>query len=163
MHSQLFIQMIQRVQSVYLFLTTLLSITLLNGSFVNFINKTGVITKVTFKGIEEGSSAQGFTLIERHLLLSIVLLLIGIISLITIFFFKKRTVQIWLSGILIGLISFLILACGHSSYLIMTKYSAEIVPGIKMALPFLMLLYSILAYRGIRKDENLVKSYDRLR
>jgi hypothetical protein len=155
--------MIQRIQSVYLFLTTLMSILFLNGSFINFINKTGVITKLTFKGIEEGSSAQGFTLIESLLPLSIVLLLIGAISLIAIFFFKKRTVQLWLSGILIGLASFLILACSHSSYLIITKRSAEIVPGFKMALPFLMLIFSILAYRGIRKDENLVKSYDRLR
>jgi len=155
--------MIQRIQSVYLFLTTLMSISFLNGSIINFLNKTGVLTKLTFKGIEEGSSAQAFTLIERLLPLSIVILLIGVISLITIFFFKKRAVQLWLSGILIGLTSFFLLACGHSSYLIMTKYSASIVPGIKMALPFLMLIFSILAYRGIRKDENLVKSYDRLR
>jgi hypothetical protein len=155
--------MIQRIQSVYLFLTTLLSILFLNGSFLSFINKTGVITKLTFKGIEEGSSTQGFRLIESLLPLSIVLLLIISVSLITIFFFKKRQVQLWLSGLLIGLVSFLILGCGHSSYLIMTKYSSEIVPSIKIALPFLMLIFSILAYRGIRKDENLVKSYDRLR
>jgi hypothetical protein len=155
--------MIQRIQSVYLFLTTLLSILFLNGSFLSFINKTGVITKLTFKGIEEGSSTQGFRLIESLLPLSIVLLLIISVSLITIFFFKKRQVQLWLSGLLIGLVSFLILGCGHSSYLIMTKYSSVIVPSIKIALPFLMLIFSILAYRGIRKDENLVKSYDRLR
>jgi hypothetical protein len=127
------------------------------------MNKTGVVTKLTFKGIEQGSPSQGFILIERLLPLAIVLLLIAVISLVTIFFFKKRIVQIWLSGILIGLVTFLILACGHGSYLVMTKYASEIVPGIKMALPFLMLIFSILAYRGIRKDENLVKSYDRLR
>jgi len=155
--------MIQRIQSVYLFLTTLLSILFLNGSYLNFINKTGAITKLTFKGIEEGSSTQGFAIIERLLPLSIVLLLIIAISLITIFFFKKRRIQIWLSGLLIGLVSFLILACGHGSYLIMTRYSAEIVPGIKIAFPFLMLIFSILAYRAIRKDDNMVKSYDRLR
>jgi hypothetical protein len=140
-----------------------MSISFLKGSIINFVNKTGVIIKLTIKGIEEGSSVQGLTLIERLLPLSIDLLLICAISFITIFFFKKRVIQLWLSGILIGLASFLILACGHSSYLIMTKYSAGIVPGIKMALPFLMLIFSILAYRGIRKDENLVKSYDRLR
>jgi hypothetical protein len=141
----------------------MVSILFLNGSYLNFINKTGAVTKLTFKGIEEGSSTQGFALIERLLPLSIVLILIISVSLITIFFFKKRRVQIWLSGLLIGLVSFLILACGHSSYLIMTRYSAEIVPGIKMALPFLMLIFSILAYRAIRKDDSLVKSYDRLR
>ena len=108
-------------------------------------------------------STQGFVLIERLLPLSIVLLLIIAISLLTIFFFKNRRVQIWLSALLIGLVSFLILACGHGSYLIMTRYSAEIVLGIKIALPFLMLIFSILAYRAIRKDDNMVKSYDRLR
>ena len=155
--------MIQRIQSLYLLLTTLLSLLFLNGSFLSFINKTGAVIKITFKGIEEGSADQGFALIDTLLPLSIVLILITALSLITIFFFKKRAVQIWLSGILIGLVSFLILACGHSSYLIMTKYSGEIVPEVKMALPFLMLIFSILAFRGIKKDDHLVKSYDRLR
>jgi hypothetical protein len=140
-----------------------LSISFLNGSNLNFINKSGAVTKLTFKGIEQGSSAQGFVLIERLLPLSIVLLLIISVSLVTIFFFKKRRIQIWLSGLLIGLVSFLILACGHSSYLILTRYSVEVVPGVKMAFPFLMLIFSILACRAIRKDDNLVKSYDRLR
>jgi hypothetical protein len=45
----------------------------------------------------------------------------------------------------------------------MTKHSTEIVPGIKMALPFLMLISMILAYKGIKKDDDLVKGYDRLR
>jgi hypothetical protein len=155
--------MIQRVQSLYLFLTTLLSLLFLKGSFLNFINKTGSAIKITFRGIEQGTGVQEFELIDKLLPLSIILLLIPVISLVTIFFFKKRTVQIRLSGILIGLVFVLILACGHSSYLIMTKYSGEIIPGIKMALPFLMLIFSILANRGIRKDDQLVKSYDRLR
>jgi hypothetical protein len=155
--------MIQRIQSVYLFLTTLLSLLFLKGSFINFINKTGVITRLTFRGIEEGSSAQGFLLAGRLFPLSIIILLIAVISLVTIFFFKKRTIQIWLSGILIVLVSFFIFACGYSSYMIMTKYSSGIVPGIKIGLPFIMLILSILAFKGIRKDDNLVKSYDRLR
>ena len=155
--------MIQRIQSLYLLLTTVLSILFLNGSFLNFINKSGSVIKVTLKGIEEGSVSQGFVLLERLLPLSIVLISIALISFITIFFFKRRSIQIWLCGIMIGLISFLILACSHSIYLITTKHSAEIVPGIKMALPFLMLMSIILAYKGIKKDDDLVKGYDRLR
>ena len=155
--------MIQRIQSLYLFLTTLLALLFLNGSILSFINKSGSFIKVTFTGIEKFTEGQGSELIEKLLPLSIVLILITVVSLVTIFYFKKRAVQIWLSGILIGLVSFLILACGHSSYMIMKKYSAEIVPGVKMALPFLMLIFSILAYRGIKKDDQLVKSYDRLR
>ena len=155
--------MIQRIQSLYLFLTTLLSLLFLNGSLLSFINKSGSAIKITLSGIEQGTGGQGFELIDKLLPLSIILIIIPVISLVTIFFFKKRAVQIRLSGILIGLVSFLILACGHSSYLILTKYSGVIIPGIKMAIPFLMLIFSILAYRGIRKDDKLVKSYDRLR
>ena len=38
-----------------------------------------------------------------------------------------------------------------------------IIPGIKMVVPLLILIFGILAQRGIKHDENLVRSYDRLR
>ena len=155
--------MIQRIQSVYLFMTTLLSLLFLNGDILNFINKAGGTIKVTFKGIEEGTASHGFSMVETLLPLSIVLIIIPLLSLIAIFLFRQRKIQIRLSGILIGLICFLIIACVHSSYLIITKHSGMIVPGIKMAIPVVMLIFAILAYRGIKKDEELVKSYDRLR
>jgi hypothetical protein len=45
----------------------------------------------------------------------------------------------------------------------MKNYAAEIVPGIKMVIPFIIMIAAILAYRGIASDDRLVKSYDRLR
>ena len=77
--------MIQRIQSLYLLMTSILSLLFLNGSFFNFIKKTGVIVKITFNGIEEGSDGQGFSLSEKLLPLSIIILLITAISIITIF------------------------------------------------------------------------------
>jgi len=43
------------------------------------------------------------------------------------------------------------------------EYSGGIKPGINVIILPVMLLVSYLAYRGIKKDEDLVKSYDRLR
>ena len=43
--------MIQRIQSVYLSLTTLLSLLFLKGSFLIFSEKSGSVIKVTFNGI----------------------------------------------------------------------------------------------------------------
>jgi hypothetical protein len=43
------------------------------------------------------------------------------------------------------------------------KYHSELIPGFKMFVPLVILVFGILAYVGIKKDENLVKSYDRLR
>jgi len=155
--------MIQRIQSLYLFLTTLLSLLFLNGSFLSFINKTGTVIKITFTSMVKSSEGQGIELINKLLPLSIIILLIPVLSLVTIFVFKKRNIQLLLSKILIGLVTGLILVSGYYSYIIITDYSGEIVPGVKMALPLIMLILSILAFRGIRKDDRLVKSYDRLR
>lgn len=144
-------------------MTTLLSLLFLNGSFLNFIDKTGAVIKITFGSIVKSIEGQGIELVDKLLPLSLILILIPILSLVTIFFFKRRTIQLWLSKILIGLISVLILVSVFYSYLIITKYGGEIIPGIKMVLPLLLLVFSILALRGIRKDDQLVKSYDRLR
>ena len=45
----------------------------------------------------------------------------------------------------------------------MKKYGAELEPGLKMVIPLLIMISVTLAYRGISKDDRLVKSYDRLR
>ena len=155
--------MIQRIQSLYLLLTTLLSLLFLNGSILNFINNSGSAIRITFTGIVKSSEGQGIEVINNLLPLSVIIVIIPVLSLITIFFFKNRNVQVWLSGILITLVAGMILISIYCSYLIITQYNGEIVPGIKMALPLLLLILSILAFRGIRKDDRLVKSYDRLR
>jgi hypothetical protein len=155
--------MIQRIQSLYLFLTTIVSILFLKGSFLSFINKTGSVIKITLTNIVRSTGGEGYETIEKVLPLTIILILVALVSLITIFFFKNRTIQLWLSKIIIGLVSAFILISCYYSYIIISEYEGKILPGIKSALPFLLLLLSVLAYRGIRKDDNLVKSYDRLR
>jgi hypothetical protein len=102
-------------------------------------------------------------LIEKLFPISAIIFLIPLLSLVTIFFFKNRAVQIWFSKLLVGLISALILGSVFYSYLIITKYNVQLIPGIKMVLPLFQLILSILTLRGIRKDDQLVKSYDRLR
>jgi len=82
---------------------------------------------------------------------------------IAIFIFKNRKIQMKVVLILIILSIVLIIALIHVSFRIISKFDATIIPGIKMILPILILVFSILAYMGIRKDDRLVKSYDRLR
>jgi hypothetical protein len=151
------------MQSIYLTLIALLSLLLFKGSFLVFSENAGSMIKVTFTGIVRSIDNQGFVMIEKLLPLSVIISLIPALSLITIFFFKKRTIQLWLSEVLIGLIFTLILVSLFYSYLIITKYNGQFIPGIKMVLPLFLLILSILALRGIRKDDQLVKSYDRLR
>ena len=81
-----------------------------------------------------------------------------IISTVTIFLYKKRNQQIWLSltGIVItALLLFL--------YIKEMNKLMEPVLALSAVLPVIMLFSYIMALRGIRKDEQLVKSLDKLR
>ena len=155
--------MIQRIQSLYLFLIVLLSGLLFSGSFLSFLDKTGATIKVTFSEVIKSTGGQGFEVIEKLLPLTILIILILIISLATIFLYKRRKVQIRLTFFLIILTASLLIAFVHVSLSVIAKFDAQLNIGFKMVLPLLMLILSVLAYRGIRKDDLLVKSYDRLR
>ena len=155
--------MIQRIQSLYLFLTTLLSLLFLKGSFLTFIDKSGSVIKVAFRGIIRDAGGQGFELTEKLFPISALIILIPVISLVTIFIFKNRKIQLLLSLSVIVLISGLIIVSVYYSWFVITEYRAEIVPVFKMVVPVIMLILAVLAYKGIRKDELLIKSYDRLR
>ena len=118
---------------------------------------------MSFNAVIRNNAGKATEMVEKLLPLSVLIVLITVISLATIFFFKKRKVQMQLSRFLILLAGILVVACIHVSFRIVSKFDAGIIPGLKMILPVLILIISILAYRGIRKDELLVKSYDRLR
>ena len=155
--------MIQRIQSVYLSIIVLISILLIKGSILVFSEKTGSIIILTFNEIFRKNAGQGLELIEKLLPLTILIITIPIISLITIFLYKKRKYQLVMSRVLITLNSILLIAFIHVSLRIISGYGVQLVPGVKMVIPVLMLILSILVFRGIRKDDQLVKSYDRLR
>jgi hypothetical protein len=155
--------MIQRIQSVYLGLTTLLSLLFLKGGIINFADKSGSVIKVTFTGLLHNTNGQSIEHIDKLLPLSVLIILIPAVSLIAIFCFKNRKVQLLLALSVIILIAGFIVVSGFYSLQVISKYGAMITPGIKIILPLLILILSVLAYRGIRKDDQLVKSYDRLR
>jgi hypothetical protein len=155
--------MIQRIQSVYLSLTTLLAILFLNGTILSFIDKTGVSYNITFSHILKIAEGQGTVVEGQAWPLTIILIMVAVLSLIIIFIFRNRSLQLLLTKILIALVLIMIFISAYYFYEMSSQYGAKIVPGIKTALPVLMLIFSVLAFRGIRKDDQLVKSYDRLR
>jgi len=156
-------KMIQRIQSVYLLLTAILSFLFLKGSIITFIDRSGYLIKMTFNQIIRESAMASVELLEKTFAVTLFIILIPVLSAIIIFIFKNRNLQKRLVRFLIiVVIAFIFTSCLYA-YIIITKYNSEIVPGFKMVIPLLQLIFSVLAYRGIIKDDNLVKSYDRLR
>ncbi len=90
--------------------------------------------------------------------------LAGITAIVSIFLFKNRKIQMRLT-----LLSFIITVAGIVwSFVFYSQALKELndqpyKDELGRFLPLLALVFTMLAYRFIRKDEKLVKSMDRLR
>lgn len=94
---------------------------------------------------------------------SLLIGLLAVVSLVALLLYKNRRIQM---RVVLALILLSVIFFGLTVYylfFVTGTYNAEIIPGLKMIVPPVVLLLAILSYRGIKKDENLVKSYDRLR
>jgi hypothetical protein len=154
--------MIQRIQTLWLLVAALLSGFLMKGGIVNFIDKAGQSYFTGFAGIYKITPA-GNELLVKSIPLSILVILIPLLSVFCTLIFKNRKIQKKFTLILFAFSFCLAILVTYYSFLIMKKYDSEMVPGIKMIIPLLIMISATLAYRGISKDDKLVKSYDRLR
>jgi hypothetical protein len=155
--------MIQRVQSLYLSAIFLLSLLFLGTPVFAFNDGSGKVIKLMWTGILKDHGAVFTGQIENIWPLVAILSLISLLSLISIFIFRNRKIQSLIALSVIILSVLLVALLSYYAYLVTDTYSITIIPGFKMAIPVLILVFSILAYRGIVKDDRLVKSYDRLR
>jgi hypothetical protein len=154
--------MIQRIQSLWLLLSALLAGFLLRGGIVNFIDKSGQKFSTGFPGIYEQLET-GTEIIRGSVPLASLIIMIPVFSILTIFLYKNRRFQKVLSLILICMSLCLIILVIYYSCILSENYKAELVPGLKMAFPMLILVFEVLAYSGISRDDRLVRSYERLR
>ena len=137
--------MIQRIQSLWLLLAAA---------------TVFLIVKFPFGGGVLQSGAPIDLFVAGNLLMFIVALLLGIIALVTIFLFKKRSNQkslIWL-GFLLSIV-LIVLMYYEMSQLVADKKTYKM----GAVFPIVYIILIIMAYSGIRKDEKLIKSVDRLR
>ena len=133
--------MIQRIQTVWLFLTAVLSGLLL-------------FMPITEKVNSEVSSSFPF-----EISFMIGNCLIAFFAFITIFLYKNRPLQIKLSQ---GVLLLLILSCVMIAYYIKVS-PADIIYKYPIVFPIIAIVFNLLAIYSIKKDEKLVRSLDRLR
>ncbi|HKK74161.1 MAG TPA: DUF4293 domain-containing protein [Saprospiraceae bacterium] len=148
--------MIQRIQTIFLLLAAgllgaLLAVPFLSvGSGADYA-EAGILGDQIFN-------------LQDHLALLVLFLAAAGLSLISIFLFKKRPLQMTFT-----MISLLVTVggIGFAAYLLFQtgafdKGGLEVQAGV--AFPVLSIIFLLLAYRNIKKDEKIVKSsYSRLR
>lgn len=153
--------MIQRIQSVWFFLASLINGLLLLPSI--FLYRDVRPGGTGIPGMASVQTREFMLGTSTHLALLLLAALITLLPLIAIFLFKNRKQQRGLASLaIVGCIGFV-----AAMVMIIQNFNrtdagdAYLVPW--PALPVAGLVLIFLGIRGIRKDEKLLKSLDRLR
>ena len=136
--------MLQRIQTVYLFLAALSS-----GGLI-----------FVFQLWENSAGEPVYAQDDYSVLIPF--LISALISLVTIFLFKNRKLQFVLGRLNI-LLNLILLGLFVYWSLMVPGESNISEKGIGMLIPFISIVFLVLANKAIKKDEDLVKSVDRLR
>lgn len=144
--------MIQRIQSLWLLLAAAAIFFLFRLPFAGGRNPDGSIRELYAAG---------------NLLMFILAILLGLLALVTIFLFKNRPNQkrlIWL-GILLDIVFIVMMYFQMENLKDAGQYPGLTAQTFKAGaiFPVLYIILMVMAYNGIRNDEKLIKSVDRLR
>ena len=135
--------MLQRIQTLYM----ILSILLMVGLYIWFPSIT---------------DAEGNTVISKDEVLMVLLLGSIVLGVISILNFKKRQHQFVLNRLNI-ILNFVLLGVFVYRTLKVSGETLVSEKGIGMLLPVISIVFLVLANKAIKRDEDLVKSVDRLR
>lgn len=156
--------MIQRIQSIFLLLVVIISTLLFFLTIAEFPSGTDAFIQKMLCTI---SRSQPGTCIVSTYYLGIINMVIGIIALVTIFLFRNRKLQMLLGNLNMVITATMIVLM----FLTVEKNSTMLVPGATLPVQYgigawlsiLLLVFTFLANRYIKKDEELVRSADRIR
>lgn len=152
--------MIQRIQSIYLLVISLLMASLFIYPYAELLGADGQLFVFNFNGLSiHGEEGLYLQTIPPFILLSIIVF----VAFISIFLYKKRMLQIRLN------IFNIILLLGYLglNYYYIQNFSKQL-DGIvsyhvTAIFPIVSVVLTYLAIRAIGKDEALVRSMDRIR
>lgn len=136
--------MIQRIQTLWLLAAALCGFATLKLPF--------------YVGSTANSPAQEFFNATSHLLLMVLTVAAAIVALVAIFLYKNRPLQskITLAGLAASIVNIVLY------FVFIKRYDSGAI-ALSSIFTFAVTAFYIMALMGIRKDEKLVKSLDRLR
>ena len=159
--------MIQRVQTIYLLLAFAACVACLCLPVGYYVSDQGLrmarLTNLWFayqpEWIVEGMVGRSL----RPWALFALLVIVSSLTWINIFLFKRRALQMRICSFCIILLVAWYALYGFFAYAMGHGLEAHFRPEWTGALPFAALVMQYLAFRGISRDEALVRSLDRLR
>lgn len=157
--------MIQRIQSVWLFLASVTIFALFLFPYLQYADLGGMGKALKVTGVYHGVEGQAVR-VEFFILQTVATVLLGLFPLYIIFKFRQRKQQIQLIVLDIVLLLFLGVWLYVSASTALSE-AGQFLSARNIGVGFFLLPISIIflgmAIGAIRKDEKLVKSADRLR
>ncbi len=156
--------MIQRIQSVYLALAALLSASMVVGKLANYVSLLGVTT--TLSALFTTTTTPTMELpISINYVIIIGVVTCCTLALAALFLFRNRKTQMLLCniGTLVSILLTLYLAYVNNQLIEQNNIQSFDSGNFRLFTPIVCMMLFILAYKGIKKDDDLIKSADRLR
>ncbi|SKB87479.1 protein of unknown function [Sphingobacterium nematocida] len=157
--------MIQRIQSIWLLLAAVVILGLFIFPYLNYTDLVGLGKKLLVTGSYSAVNNESVKQ-ESYILQTVATLVLGFIPIITIFLYKNRKRQLTLIFVEILLIClfavWLFVSANNTLSLISQSFGAHNI-GVGFFLLPVAIIFLAMAIGGIRKDEKLIKSADRLR
>lgn len=157
--------MLQRIQTIWLFLAGLVLLGLFLFPYVSYIDLVGLGKRILISG-EYGAVNNEVVKNEGYILQVIATIVLALIPLFIIFQYKNRKLQlklVYAEIVLICLFAiWLIVSASNTLSLINQSINAQNI-GVGFFLLPVSIFFLAMAIGGIRKDDKLIKSADRLR
>ncbi len=152
--------MIQRIQSIYLLVATILLGSVFAYPFAELLSSEGQLFIFSFNGLSVENEEGMYLLTIPPIIL---LVIVTLISFISIFLYKKRVIQMRMNSLNI----FLMVGYLGLNYYYIQNFSKQLDGVVSYEItaifPFVAAVLTYLAIRAIGKDEALIRSMDRIR
>ncbi|NPA68773.1 MAG: DUF4293 domain-containing protein [Chlorobi bacterium] len=149
--------MIQRIQSLWLFIATVAAVLTYFFPVIELNSDKSLMIysfdSITFAGITG--------LIQSGYIIAALLGIIALLSFVTIFLYKNRVLQMRLC-VFISLLDIILIILITLFSVNQTKSPAAAI-GLSAILPLIIFIFVLMARRAILRDELLVKAADRIR
>lgn len=152
--------MIQRIQSLHLLLVAILMAILCFVPYAEFLRE-GELCELYAWGIK--TTGENPVMVVPTPYMGILVALSALLPLVAIFLFRKRLLQIRLCVVQMILLAGVQIYIGIYLYRAWSAVADKLVFSIVDIFPLIAIIFTWLAYRGIIRDEALVKSLDRIR
>ena len=157
--------MIQRIQSFFLLIAFVAMLLMFFFPIISYYGDFHILQLniLELKNLVPGSEQLFSNLFTLPLLFFVVI--IGALSFIIIFLYKKRRLQLKLIKINI-LLNIILIVGIYFVYNNLIEKQAGVEGNFDLTgsiMPIVSLIFLVLSYRGVRKDERLIRSADRLR